>query len=100
MSETEIGSCVFLEQVAFQGAQLNSIKIHNMMPLLLLHIHARARAHTCPAKIPHTPMIQRMLKTAEPTMVPTPTSPWVMKTPVRREEPIRSQQGRQPSGNI
>lgn len=26
-------------------------------------------------------MMQRMLKTAEPTMVPTPTSPWVIKTP-------------------
>ena len=39
--------------------------------------------HTCPAKIPQTPMMHRMLKTAEPTMVPTPTSPWVMKTPTK-----------------
>lgn len=37
--------------------------------------HTVACAHTCPAKIPHTPIMQRMLKTAEPTMVPTPTSP-------------------------
>lgn len=36
---------------------------------------------TWPAKKPHTPMMQRMLKTAEPTMVPTPTSPLVMNTP-------------------
>lgn len=36
---------------------------------------------TCPAKSPHTPMIHRMLNTAEPTIVPTPTSPWVMNTP-------------------
>lgn len=37
---------------------------------------------TCPAKMPLRPMMTRMLKTAEPTMVPTPTSPLVMKTPV------------------
>lgn len=36
---------------------------------------------TCPANNPHTPTMQRMLKTAEPTMVPTPTSPWVINTP-------------------
>lgn len=36
---------------------------------------------TWPAKKPHTPMMHKMLKTAEPTMVPTPTSPLVMKTP-------------------
>lgn len=36
---------------------------------------------TLPAKIPQTPMMQRTLKTAEPTMVPTPTSPLVMNTP-------------------
>ena len=40
--------------------------------------------HTCPAKKPHTPMMQRMLKTADPTMVPTPTSPLVMNTPGER----------------
>lgn len=40
--------------------------------------------HTWPAKKPHTPMMQRMLKTAEPTMVPTPTSPLVMNTPRER----------------
>lgn len=28
--------------------------------------------------------MQRMLKTAEPTMVPTPTSPFVMKTPAQQ----------------
>lgn len=48
--------------------------------------------HTCPAKIPQTPMMQRMLKTAEPTMVPTPTSPWVMKTPAHREAANHNQQ--------
>lgn len=36
---------------------------------------------TCPANSPQTPTMQRMLKTAEPTMVPTPTSPWVINTP-------------------
>lgn len=36
---------------------------------------------TWPAKIPLRPMMTRMLKTAEPTIVPTPTSPLVMKTP-------------------
>lgn len=36
---------------------------------------------TCPAKSPQTPMMHRILNTAEPTMVPTPTSPLVMKTP-------------------
>lgn len=39
---------------------------------------------TCPAKSPHTPIIQRMLNTAEPTMVPTPTSPFVIKTPEKQ----------------
>lgn len=39
---------------------------------------------TCPAKSPHTPIIQRMLNTAEPTMVPTPTSPFVIKTPAKQ----------------
>lgn len=41
-------------------------------------------ALTCPAKSPHTPIIQRMLNTAEPTMVPTPTSPFVIKTPEKQ----------------
>lgn len=36
---------------------------------------------TWPAKIPLNPIMTRMLKTAEPTIVPTPTSPLVMKTP-------------------
>lgn len=36
---------------------------------------------TWPAKSPQTPMMHRILNTAEPTMVPTPTSPLVMKTP-------------------
>lgn len=36
---------------------------------------------TCPAKSPQTPMMHRILNTAEPTMVPTPTSPLVMNTP-------------------
>lgn len=41
---------------------------------------------TCPAKSPQTPMMHRMLNTAEPTMVPTPTSPLVMKTPETQTE--------------
>lgn len=40
---------------------------------------------TCPANNPHTPTMQRMLKTAEPTMVPTPTSPWVINTPAEEK---------------
>lgn len=46
-----------------------------------LYMCRQRERHTCPAKIPHTPIMQRMLKTAEPTMVPTPTSPWVINTP-------------------
>lgn len=44
---------------------------------------------TCPAKIPHTPMMHRMLKTAEPTIVPTPTSPFVINTPRHKEESLQ-----------
>lgn len=57
------------------------------MSLPTTHTHT----HTCPAKIPQTPMMQRMLKTAEPTMVPTPTSPWVMKTPAHRKAANQNQ---------
>ena len=64
------------------------------------HTHEHTHTHTCPAKIPQTPMMQRMLKTAEPTMVPTPTSPWVMKTPAHREVANQSQRWHQPSGNV
>ena len=63
----------------------NAVKtIHRLPP---------PHTHTCPAKSPQTPMMHRMLKTAEPTMVPTPTSPWVMKTPAnggKEEGPIRT----------
>jgi len=31
--------------------------------------------------MPQRPMITRMLKTADPTIVPTPTSPLVINTP-------------------
>ncbi len=31
--------------------------------------------------MPHTPMMTSMLKTADPTMVPTPRSPFVINTP-------------------
>ena len=36
----------------------------------------------CLVKSPQTPMMHRMLNAVEPTMVPTPTSPLVMKTPM------------------
>ena len=39
------------------------------------------RPPTCPAKVAHRAIITRILKTADPTMVPTPTSPLVMNTP-------------------
>lgn len=39
---------------------------------------------TCAVKIPHTPMMQRILKTADPTIVPTPTSPLVINTPAHK----------------
>lgn len=60
-----------------------------MLTALPPHIHAipsdpmprSAAGLTCPAKSPQTPMMHRILNTAEPTMVPTPTSPFVMKTP-------------------
>ena len=41
---------------------------------------------TCPAQIPHNPMTNKMLNTADPTMVPTPTSPLAMKTPGRSNQ--------------
>lgn len=53
-------------------------KIYSSPLMKQTHTH-----RTWPAKKPQTPMMQRMLKTAEPTMVPTPTSPLVMKTPAR-----------------
>lgn len=34
-----------------------------------------------PAKIAHTPMMKRILKTADPTIVPTPTSDFDINTP-------------------
>lgn len=37
---------------------------------------------TIPAPIPQHAATARMLKTAEPTMVPTPMSPSVMKVPM------------------
>lgn len=38
---------------------------------------------TCLEKMPQKPMMTRMLKTADPTIVPTPTSPFVINTPKR-----------------
>lgn len=40
---------------------------------------------TVPAPTPHTPITKRTLNTADPKIVPTPMSPFVMKTPVKRE---------------
>lgn len=56
--------------------------------LSLCHFMRRETPLTCPANNPQTPIIHRILNTAEPTMVPTPTSPWVMNTPGKREAPI------------
>ena len=53
--------------------------------LSLCHFMRRETPLTCPANNPQTPIIHRMLNTAEPTMVPTPTSPWVMNTPGKKE---------------
>ena len=39
---------------------------------------------TIPAKRPHTPMMNRILKTADPTIVPSPTSLLAMNTPETR----------------
>lgn len=36
---------------------------------------------TIPANIEHIPMMKSMLKTADPTMVPTPTSLFAINTP-------------------
>lgn len=41
---------------------------------------------TIPANRPHTPTMNRMLKTADPTMVPTPTSLSAIKTPVKQQQ--------------
>lgn len=51
--------------------------------------HVHNGMFTCPAKIPHTPMMHRTLKTAEPTIVPTPTSPLVINTPSHMEESLQ-----------
>ena len=32
----------------------------------------------------HSPITNRMLNTAEPTMVPTPTSPFAINTPLKK----------------
>ena len=32
----------------------------------------------------HSPITKRMLNTAEPTMVPTPTSPFAINTPLKK----------------
>lgn len=44
---------------------------------------------TCPEKMPQMPMMTRMLKTADPTIVPTPTSPFVINTPEKNTEQER-----------
>lgn len=49
-------------------------------------VELKTKRGTWPAKMPHTPIMTRTLKTAEPTMVPTPTSPLVMNTPVIQTE--------------
>lgn len=41
---------------------------------------------TIPANRPHTPTMNRMLNTADPTMVPTPTSLSAIKTPVKQQQ--------------
>lgn len=41
---------------------------------------------TCPEKMPQRPMMTRTLKTADPTIVPTPTSPFVINTPQNIEQ--------------
>lgn len=51
----------------------------------LPHFTRGEKPLTCPANNPQTPIIHRMLNTAEPTMVPTPTSPWVMNTPAKEK---------------
>lgn len=43
-------------------------------------------AFTCPEKMPQMPMMTRTLKTADPTIVPTPTSPFVINTPKNIEQ--------------
>lgn len=45
---------------------------------------------TCPANTAHSAMMTRILKTAEPTIVPTPTSPFVMKTPVNNKNVVKT----------
>lgn len=52
---------------------------------------------TCPAKMPQRPMMTRTLKTADPTIVPTPTSPLVINTPKKNRA---SREGKEIQGNI
>lgn len=48
---------------------------------LFSHMQFLLNTTTCPEKMPQMPMMTRMLNTADPTMVPTPTSPFVINTP-------------------
>ena len=45
--------------------------------------------HTIPDPSPHSAMMKRMLNTADPTMVPMPTSDLARKTPVAKVSKIR-----------
>lgn len=71
-------SWIFKGDIGWKCHQVSGRFGHNTVTLLW--------HHTWLAKKPHTPMMQRMLKTAEPTMVPTPTSPLVMNTPGAAEK--------------
>ena len=48
-------------------------------------------------KIAHIERTKRMLKTAEPTMVPMPTLSWLMKTPITE---VKSSGGGKGRGKI
>lgn len=89
INQTKAGSSACLEHKLFKRSSTQQSKNTQNDAAEAPGHSVTHNTRTCPAKIPHTPMMQRMLKTAEPTMVPTPTSPWVMNTPARREEPIR-----------
>ena len=42
-----------------------------------------------PVKTPQSPITNSMLNTADPTMVPVPTSPFAMKTPATETNSVR-----------
>lgn len=77
----------------FSTEKLHNINLTAMIALIVINqcwqvntFFFPKRKLTIPANSPQTPTMNRMLKTADPTMVPTPTSLSAMKTPVKQQQ--------------